>query len=454
MGVKLGDGFPLDILRSEVVITLIEALNFRSLKYISQPLDSFHVLVGPNASGKTTFLDVISFLSQLVTNGLDAAINERGGNLKNLLWVGKGNRFELAIEARIPNSILPKFRGRFDTIRYEIAVGEDKDSAQVTILEEKVLLKTSQEIEPIQRTLFPAYFENVTTIISKGNENTAAVVRKIRKGNDYFTAEFPSEDSKKSEKRKQGKTTKKSAGGTKGWQYAFKLGPLKSALGNLPSDESQFPATTWLRDLLTEGVQPFILNSILIRQASPPGYKRGFKPDGSNLPWVIDDLCTSNAARFASWIAHVQTALPDIENVRTIEREDDRHRYLVIKYKSGLEIPSWVVSDGTLRLLALTLPAYLSNLKGIYLIEEPENGIHPKAAATVVQSLSSVYDAQILMATHSPVILGITEANQILCFAKTHNGATDIVAGNLHPALKDWKGETNLGVLFASGVLG
>jgi hypothetical protein len=31
--------------------------------------------------------------------------------------------------------------------------------------------------------------------------------------------------------------------------------------------------------------------------------------------------------------------------------------------------------------------------------------------------------------------------------------STDIVLGRKHPALRDWKGETNLGVLFAAGVL-
>jgi predicted ATPase len=105
-------------------------------------------------------------------------------------------------------------------------------------------------------------------------------------------------------------------------------------------------------------------------------------------------------------------------------------------------------------LLALTLPAYLTGIEGIYLIEEPENGIHPRAVETMFQSLSSVYGAQILMATHSPVILSVAEASQILCFSKTETGAVDIVRGTEHPALRDWKGETNLGVLFAGGVLG
>jgi predicted ATPase len=107
-----------------------------------------------------------------------------------------------------------------------------------------------------------------------------------------------------------------------------------------------------------------------------------------------------------------------------------------------------------LRLLALTIPAYLPKFQGIYLIEEPENGIHPTGVETVFQSLSSVYDAQILLATHSPVILSLAEAGQVLCFKKTENGSTDIVRGDQHPQLQDWKGETNLGTLFAGGVLG
>jgi predicted ATPase len=192
---------------------------------------------------------------------------------------------------------------------------------------------------------------------------------------------------------------------------------------------------------------------MLIRKASPPGQVRGFKPDGSNLPWVIDSLQKA-PDRFQDWIAHLRTALPDINDIRTVERPDDRHRYLVLCYEGGLEVPSWVASDGTLRLLALTLPAYLPDLKGVYLIEEPENGIHPRAVETMFQSLSSVYDAQILLATHSPVILSIAEANEVLCFAKTPEGATDIVLGSEHPALREWRGETNLGVLFAGGVLG
>ena len=84
------------------MITLIEALNYRCLRYVQRPLKPFHVLVGPNASGKTTFLDVLGFLSDLVSEGLEVALSERTANPEELLFRRKGDRLELAIEARIP----------------------------------------------------------------------------------------------------------------------------------------------------------------------------------------------------------------------------------------------------------------------------------------------------------------------------------------------------------------
>jgi len=415
------------------LIRLIQARNFRCLKKISQPLDRFHVLVGPNASGKTTFLDVVAFLGQLLSDGLEQAVRERTENFGDLVWGRAGSEFELAIEAAIPEDRREHLDPEFDTIRYEIAIGLDPETGEACIPREYVLLKRREtEVRP-ERPLFPMGMPGPQSIVTGKAPHAQRVITKS--ANDNFYSEVRDK-------------------GGKGWFPAIKLGPRKSAFANLPDDETKFPVSTWLRDLLTQGVQTFILNSLLIRKASPPGRTRGFKPDGSNLPWVIADLQSRDQSKFREWIAHIQTALPEIENIRTVLRPDDNHRYLVLCYQGGLEVPSWMASDGTLRLLALTLPAYLSDFHGVYLIEEPENGIHPRAIESVLQSLSSVYDAQILLATHSPVILASTDAKDVLCFARTQEGATDIVSGDEHPALREWRGETDLGTLFAGGVLG
>ena len=82
------------------MISLIEALNYRCLRYVSRPLNPFHVLVGPNASGKTTFLDVVGFLRDLVSGGLDTALSQRTANPEELLYRRQGDRLELAIEVQ------------------------------------------------------------------------------------------------------------------------------------------------------------------------------------------------------------------------------------------------------------------------------------------------------------------------------------------------------------------
>ena len=70
------------------MITLVEALNFRSLRHVRQPLGRFHVLVGPNATGKTTFLDVPAFLGRLVSDGLEAALTDRTQIRTSRTWCG------------------------------------------------------------------------------------------------------------------------------------------------------------------------------------------------------------------------------------------------------------------------------------------------------------------------------------------------------------------------------
>ncbi|HPD31943.1 MAG TPA: ATP-binding protein [Phycisphaerae bacterium] len=415
------------------MIRRIEALNYRCLKYISQELDDFHVLVGPNASGKTTFLDVVAFLGDLVSGGLEQAMGGRTQNFQDLVWRRSGDRIELAVELEIP----PERRGEadragHDRVRYEVAIGPDRETGALAILAEKVLLKQTPHRQSVQRFLFPVEPETPESLITgKIARSVKTVVNKVPGGNDNFYAET-----------------------NKGWDHAFKLGPRKSALGNLPDDESKFPVASWLKGVLKEGIQRLVLNSAVMRKPSPPSLPSSFLPDGANLPWVIEGLRQQKADRHHEWVVHLQTALPDLTDVKTIVREEDRHRYLVACYRDGLEVPSWMVSDGTLRLMALTLLAYLPRLRGVYLIEEPENGIHPRAVEAVFQSLSGVYDAQVLLATHSPVILSIADSSEVLCFSKTESGATDVVRGTEHPKLRDWRGETNLGVLFAGGVLG
>ena len=49
-----------------MIFSRVQVRHFRSLANIDQPLGRFGALVGPNASGKTTFLDVFNLLRDLM----------------------------------------------------------------------------------------------------------------------------------------------------------------------------------------------------------------------------------------------------------------------------------------------------------------------------------------------------------------------------------------------------
>lgn len=421
------------------MISLIEALNYRSLRYVRQPLCPFQILIGPNGSGKTTFLDVPSLLAHLVQAGLEAAIGGddrlsiplRATDARQLLWKQQGHLFELAVELPIPAN-LPRGNGAAaqQVCRYELAI----DTDAVGIAAENLFLIPQVDETPRGKLdLFPSPLNTPATILVKPNAPLPKGWKKVIRRNHADKATFFAENSN--------------------WQNPFKILSDRTALASLPEDPERFPVACWFRAQLTEQMHRLVLSSEHMRLPSPPARQKGFRVDGSNLPWIVDRL-QQNPERFAQWLAHLQEALPEFRDFSTVLREEDRHRYLTARAIEEVALPSWVLSDGTLRMLVLTLLAYVEDLSGSYLIEEPENGIHPKAMESVFQSLSSVYDAQILCATHSPVLLSLAKPAQLLCFAKTADGQTDVIQGDQHPVLRDWQRTIDLETLFASGVLG
>ena len=435
------------------MIRRIQALNFRCLHYVDVHLDrSFHILVGPNASGKSTLLDVMGFLGDLIRDGLDAAVDRRTRNFQDLVWdrPKKNPGFELAVEFEIPKQLEHKLSAKdnYEVFRYQVAIREGNDGLCIDseggflgnrsrmIFDEH----PSFEEDPFTLTRrFPSARPTPESILIPVEAyGYRCVLHKSEEGTDTFNMETVSryEYFRASE-------------------LSIAFGPRRSTLKNLPEDPEQFPVATYAKRVLESGVLKLFLDSRRLRQASSPNSRRvGFVPDGANLPWAAQRLREVDPERFQEWLDHVRMALREIEDIRVVEREDDRHAYLMLRYATRVEVPSWTVSDGTLRLLALTLAAYLPDKDKIYLMEEPENGIHPMAVETVYQSLSSVYDSQVLVATHSPVFLSCAEPKEILCFAKNDEGATDIIAGNEHPRLAGWQSSADVDLLFASEVFG
>lgn len=426
------------------MIRLIEAHNFRSLRHISEPVCAFQVLVGPNASGKSTFLDSLAFLRDLVDGGVEQAITKRSRNYHDLVWKRRAARLELAIEAIIPEQFrTPRESPIYDTVRYEIALGVHEKTNKFGILSQALLLRNAQTSPPLTNGNGG---KGATIFVSPSDKSWKRLLIDAPSGSDEFRAEpeepegfLRDEDDESSEM-------------VYDYVYVMKRDPQRTTFAQLSEDE--FPASAWLGRLLKSQVRSIDLASRSLRNPSPPG--RGFHllEDGTNLPQVIEHLRDTSPTRYQQWYSHVKTALPQVDAIQIVERPEDKHKYIAIRYGQGFTVPSWMLSDGTLRLLALTAIPYASEDGTVYLIEEPETSLHPLNIDVVMQSLGSTYGSQVFVTTQAPLVVAAAELRNILVFSQNSKFETQLVRGDKHPSLQQWKGMPHLDVLFASGVLG
>ncbi|MCY3876912.1 MAG: ATP-binding protein [Rhodobacteraceae bacterium] len=409
----------------------IQARGYRSLRHVDLRFDgNFNVLVGPNGSGKSTLLDAVAFLSDYIQQGLERAVGRRTRNFQDLVWgrPTKSPGFELAFEFEVGDQEL----------RYELSVEESGDGMRV-VAENGYL----RRLTPGEFAKSAAANSICKGVLAPGRRQRQIFGQKTDKNIVWF---------------RPGKNDRREI------HFPRRLDDDWSAIGQLLvlraffpfryKDEMDFSDVETIADAVARrSVQCIQLDSRKLRQASRPNGDDGRRlaDDGSNLPRVLEEL-QSDPEEWGQWLDFVRLALPEIEDVRIVHREDDRHAYMMVR-RAGIEVPSWGVSEGTLRLFALTVIAHLRKFPLAYLLEEPENGIHPMAIEYVYQSLSTVSGAQVFIASHSPTLLRCVGIGQVLCFGHDPQKGTVIVPGNEHPRLKDWQHSVDDTVFWAADIL-
>jgi energy-coupling factor transporter ATP-binding protein EcfA2 len=269
------------------MIRRLQVLHYRALKYIDVRLSNFHILVGPNASGKSTFLDAINLIGDVLNESPHAAIEDRSSGFDELLWMGQGNKFEIAVELEIPKDVKERSKDKgFSLVRYEISLQLDNKKGVIISGENLWLIKealaSSSYSSRDGRALFPIELEEPTYIIFPTSKRSPSgwrkVISKSVQGKDYFKSE------------------------TTDWNITYKFGPLKSSLARIPEDEERFPISLWAKNVLMEGIQFLQLNSSVMRWSCRPDLPMTFQADGSNLPKVVQHLKKEHPV-FYGWLS-------------------------------------------------------------------------------------------------------------------------------------------------------
>jgi predicted ATPase len=121
------------------VITSIHIKNFRSLRDVKLEPGRINVFVGPNASGKSNFLDALRFLTHMTNVGLVKTFADRGG-FAEVFW--KGVTDESTIEFDIAFE-MPPLEGQPRTPgRYVLCI-EGSQRGLLTVKRELLRLQTN-----------------------------------------------------------------------------------------------------------------------------------------------------------------------------------------------------------------------------------------------------------------------------------------------------------------------
>lgn len=132
---------------------------------------------------------------------------------------------------------------------------------------------------------------------------------------------------------------------------------------------------------------------------------------GKNLAATLNRLKKEDEYNLVVISQLIRKFIPDYIAINVKEESDGSRYVLYVKDRRHEEFTSRVLSEGTLRIIALCVLAVDNHHSGLLCFEEPENGIHPmrlEVMANLMEQLSSDFMntelklRQVIVNTHSP----------------------------------------------------
>jgi predicted ATPase len=145
-----------------------------------------------------------------------------------------------------------------------------------------------------------------------------------------------------------------------------------------------------------------------------PGIRDSITSSGKNLASTLFRIKQQDEYNLTEISRKLNSFLPNFTEVNVCDDKANRLYIIKLKGEEGNEFTSRVLSEGTLRLLALCIIEYDDKHTGLLCFEEPENGIHPFRIKTMARMLkdlttdfinSDLSLRQVIVNTHSPVLV-------------------------------------------------
>lgn len=156
---------------------------------------------------------------------------------------------------------------------------------------------------------------------------------------------------------------------------------------------------------------------------------------GQGIAYSLVDILLANRKGFDELEERLTRLVPNIQKIALPRAPNQTFSLELIDKYSEHHIPASDISDGTLRILAFLTALYQENTPSIICFEEIENGVHPWLLHKMMELLKIVSTegingnpVQVLITTHSPVLLNYVEPYQVRAVELDNEGKTQVHA--------------------------
>jgi predicted ATPase len=383
--------------------------NFKAIQNSgSVKLTPLTVFVGNNGSGKSSLIEGLMTYQMIVQQGLDDAIN---------YWRG----FDYICNRAVPHTTNQKNTARSHEIN-------------------PVIIKLNYKEYSTAMSI--AHSSNGEVFISEEVINISQSANFTRDiiGNVYY------------QELNRSDNHRKLLGKSLDTEGIFDMNSVREQLRTLNHPEIYSQISDWQ----FINFNPAIMGNPIAPRLSPDRVK--LEPNASNLGHYLLDLYKLDIDAFNGLVETLQYVLPyakDLQVQATSPAELERRIYLKMT-EGNFQVPGWLLSTGTLRVVAILALLRHPSPPPLIIIEELENGLDPRTINLLVEEIRQAIESgktQIIITTHSPYLLDLLHLSQIVIVERNEQGEPIFSRPADRPALEQWSKQFTPGQLYTMGQL-
>jgi predicted ATPase len=377
------------------MIRRIRIRNYKSLRDLEVKLTPLAVLFGPNAAGKSNFIDALQLLSRIVASrSLKEAFEPpyRGKPMESFSFG------ETGLEGLMER----------DSTSFFIEVDIELSPAVIKAVN-KEILETKRQQTPgengggSRKPSPPIHHTNLRYRIEVGITPRSGV---LHVADEYLVALGKDGKPKSSPKafleQKTGHIHLRMEGQSHPTYFDRYL---DYAIVSRPHYAPHYPHLTAFKKELESWFFYYFEPRERMRAATSVKEVRHIGLMGEELAAFLNTLFNLDPKQFKAVEKAMHSLIPSVTGIRT---EVNKVGEVELSLMEGrVAMPARVVSEGTLRALGLLALSGVKEPPALIGFEEPENGVHPRRIrdiAKILVSRAESGDTQLIVTTHSPIL--------------------------------------------------